>query len=115
MDQSGKRVVLLLEHALRPNHFAPYLQAKAAYASYEPMQIALYQPDIPQNLGSILRLCACMEVTCHIIEPCGFIIDDKRLKRVAMDYVEHATYVRHISWEKFTLYARAESARICLL
>src|SRR6185369_14598754 len=63
--------------------------------------IALYQPDIPQNLGSILRLCACMDVTCHIIEPCGFILDDKRINRVAMDYIEHVKWQRHSSWEQF--------------
>ena len=79
------------------------------------MQIALYQPDIPQNFGSILRLCACLDVICHVIEPCGFVIDDKRLKRVAMDYIEHAQYVRHNSWEQFVIFARKENARICLL
>ena len=63
--------------------------------------IALYQPDIPQNLGSILRLCACMDVTCHIIEPCGFILDDKRVARVAMDYIDHVKWQRHASWEVF--------------
>ncbi len=65
------------------------------------MEIALYQPDIPQNLGSILRLCACMDVVCHIIEPCGFILDDKRIARVAMDYIEHVKWQRHSSWEQF--------------
>ncbi len=63
--------------------------------------IALYQPDIPQNLGSILRLCACTDVPCHIIEPCGFIIDDKRIRRVAMDYIGHVKWQRHSSWERF--------------
>jgi len=63
--------------------------------------LALYQPDIPQNLGSILRLCACMDVTCHIIEPCGFILDDKRIARVAMDYIDHVEWQRHSSWEQF--------------
>ncbi len=79
------------------------------------MHIALYQPDIPQKLGSILRLCACLGVTCHIIEPCGFILDDKRLKRVAMDYAEQAHYVRHVSWEQFITSARGQAARIVLL
>ena len=49
--------------------------------------IALYQPDIPQNTGAIIRLCSCFNVTLEIIEPCGFLINDKRLKRVAMDYL----------------------------
>ena len=49
--------------------------------------IALYQPDIPQNTGAIIRLCSCFNITLEIIEPCGFLINDKRLKRVAMDYL----------------------------
>jgi len=48
--------------------------------------IALYQPDIPQNTAAIIRLCSCFDVTLEIIEPCGFHFDDKRLKKVAMDY-----------------------------
>lgn len=74
--------------------------------------LALYQPDIPQNLGSILRLCACMDVACHIIEPCGFILDDKRIARVAMDYIDHVKWHRHMSWEKFKT---ATASRIILL
>ena len=49
--------------------------------------IALYQPDIPQNTAAIIRLCACFNTTLEIIEPCGFHIDDKRIKRIAMDYL----------------------------
>jgi tRNA (cytidine/uridine-2'-O-)-methyltransferase len=79
------------------------------------MQIALYQPDIPQNFGSILRLSACMGARCHVIEPCGFVLDDKRMKRVAMDYIALAEYMRHSSWEQFRLFAKEEGARICLL
>jgi tRNA (cytidine/uridine-2'-O-)-methyltransferase len=74
--------------------------------------IALYQPDIPQNFGSILRLCACMDVECHVIEPCGFILDDKRIKRVAMDYTDHVEWKRHSSWEQFKA---ATASRIILL
>lgn len=79
------------------------------------MHIALYQPDIPQNLGSILRLCACMNVTCHIIEPCGFIIDDKRVERVAMDYIQHVRWQRHTSWNTFIAYVNTSSLRLVLL
>ncbi len=50
--------------------------------------IALYQPDIPQNTAAIIRLCSCFDTTLEIIEPCGFHLDDKRLKRVAMDYLD---------------------------
>lgn len=66
------------------------------------LAIALYQPDIPQNFGSLLRLSACMGTECHVIEPCGFILEDKRIARVAMDYRDHVAWQRHISWEKFT-------------
>ncbi len=79
------------------------------------MQIALYQPDIPQNLGSILRLCACMGVVCHIIEPCGFLWDDKRIRRVAMDYIDHVQYHRHASWEAFVQQMGQQGRRIVLL
>lgn len=65
------------------------------------MHIAFYQPDIPQNLGSSLRLAACMDVTLHIIEPCGFIFDDKRMRRAGMDYIAQASLQRHASWEDF--------------
>ena len=50
--------------------------------------IALYQPDIPQNTAAIIRLCSCFGVTLEIIEPCGFYLNDKRLKKVAMDYLD---------------------------
>lgn len=65
------------------------------------MKIALYQPDIPQNVGSLVRLCACFATPLHIIEPCGFILDDKRLRRVAMDYSAHVETHRHSSWNAF--------------
>lgn len=65
------------------------------------LSIALYQPDMPTNTGAILRLGACLEVPIDIIEPCGFIWDDKKLKRVAMDYIDHCRYVRHKDWESF--------------
>lgn len=65
------------------------------------MNIALFEPDIPQNTGSLMRLAACLGVRLHIIEPCGFLLDDKQLKRVAMDYGVQTDLHRHISWEKF--------------
>ncbi|HEU5047834.1 MAG TPA: tRNA (cytidine(34)-2'-O)-methyltransferase [Rickettsiales bacterium] len=77
--------------------------------------LALYQPDIPQNLGSILRLCACMGVECHVIEPCGFVLDDRKIGRVAMDYIDHVKWQRHVSWEQFKLYAGENRSRIVLL
>ncbi len=65
------------------------------------LRLALYQPDMPQNTGSMMRLCACLGLTLDIIEPCGFVLDDKRLHRVAMDYIDHLSWQRHIDWASF--------------
>lgn len=65
------------------------------------VQIALYQPDIPQNVGAMMRLCACMNTPLHIIEPCGFPWDERKFKRAAMDYLTHVNVIRHSSWQKF--------------
>ena len=65
------------------------------------MQIALFQPDIPQNTGTILRLCACLDVDAHIIEPAGFPISDRHFRRAGMDYLDHVRLMRHDSWTKF--------------
>jgi tRNA (cytidine/uridine-2'-O-)-methyltransferase len=81
------------------------------------MRLALYQPDIPQNTGAVLRLAACLGVGVDIIEPCGFVLDDKRLKRVGMDYLNAVDLVRHASWARY-LKARDISqnkARLVLL
>lgn len=59
------------------------------------MRLALYQPDIPQNTGTLMRLCACMGVAMDIIEPCGFILSDKNLKRAGMDYLDSLDLMRH--------------------
>ena len=56
------------------------------------MQIALFQPDIPQNTGTILRLCACLDVAAHIIEPAGFPVSDRHFRRAGMDYLDHVDY-----------------------
>ena len=65
------------------------------------MRLALYQPDIPQNLGAFIRLAACLATPLDIIEPCGFPVDDRRIRRAAMDYVDLARLQRHASWEAF--------------
>lgn len=65
--------------------------------------IALYQPDIPQNVGAMMRLCACMDVDLEIIEPCGFVWDEKKIRQSGMDYVEHIRLRRHASWEPFRM------------
>jgi tRNA (cytidine/uridine-2'-O-)-methyltransferase len=65
------------------------------------MRLALYEPDIPQNLGAFIRLAAATGVPLDVIEPCGFPVDDKRIRRAAMDYYDLATLVRHASWASF--------------
>ncbi len=65
------------------------------------MRLALYQPDIPQNTGTLIRLCACLGVPLDIIEPCGFTFTDKQLRRAAMDYAAGAMLQRHKSWSDF--------------
>jgi tRNA (cytidine/uridine-2'-O-)-methyltransferase len=65
------------------------------------MRIALFEPDIPQNLGAFIRLSACVATPLDLIEPCGFPVDDKRIRRAAMDYYDLATVVRHASWAAF--------------
>jgi tRNA (cytidine/uridine-2'-O-)-methyltransferase len=77
------------------------------------LRLALYQPDMPPNTGAIMRLCTCLGVGLDIIEPCGFVLDDKKLKRVAMDYIDHLNYRRHASWDDFK--NQATGKRIVLL
>jgi tRNA (cytidine/uridine-2'-O-)-methyltransferase len=78
------------------------------------MQIALYQPDIPQNTGTILRLCACLDVRAHIIEPAGFPISDRNFRRAGMDYLDQVNWMRHDSWTQFEGWCRQEGHRLLL-
>lgn len=71
------------------------------------MRIALYQPDIPQNTGTILRLAACVGVPVDLIGPAGFDLSDRALRRAGLDYLEHVTMIRHVSWEAFEAARRA--------
>ena len=79
------------------------------------MRIALFEPDIPQNAGNIFRLGACLGVSIDIIEPAGFVIDDKRLKRASMDYYDYLDLTKHLSWEKFYEWSKENSYRLILL
>lgn len=63
--------------------------------------IALFQPDIPQNVGAAMRLCACLAADMHIIEPCGFPWNERKIKQAGMDYMTLVNYTRHSSWEVF--------------
>ena len=78
------------------------------------MRIALYEPDIPQNTGTILRLAACLGVEAHIIEPAGFPTSDRAFRRAGMDYLDQVSLVRHASWDAFEAWRRREGARLVL-
>tara|TARA_B110000014_G_C20097546_1_gene575560 strand:+ start:583 stop:1041 length:459 start_codon:yes stop_codon:yes gene_type:complete len=75
--------------------------------------IALYQPDIPQNTAAIIRLCSCFNTTLEIIEPCGFNLNDKRLKRVAMDYLDERKITIYESYDSFL--KKKKNSRIILM
>ncbi len=77
--------------------------------------LALFEPDIPQNLGAIMRLSACFGMELHLIEPCGFPLDDKRIRRAGMDYIAHVVWQRHASWEAFYDWSQQAKKRLLLL
>ena len=79
------------------------------------MRIALFEPDIPQNTGNIFRLGACLGIEVDIIEPTGYIFDDKRLKRSSMDYIQHIQYKRHLDWDAFYQWSKKNNFRLILL
>src|ERR1700739_970547 len=78
------------------------------------MRIALYQPDIPQNTGTVLRLCACLGLEAHIIEPAGFPTSDRAFRRAGMDYLDAVAIVRHPSWPQFEAWRRQGRHRLVL-
>ena len=77
--------------------------------------MALFQPDIPQNAGTLLRFAACMGLAVDIIEPCGFLLDDRRLRRAGMDYLDNVALTRHNSWDRFRDSVAGSPARLVLL
>lgn len=79
------------------------------------MRLALYQPDIPQNLGAALRLCACLGVALDIIEPCGFPLTDTAMKRAALDYGAKAVVTRHPSLNAFRAVPERQGGRLVLI
>ena len=91
----------------------PVLQARARLRT-DHLRLALFEPDIPQNTGALLRLAACFGVPIDLIEPCGFVLDDRRLQRAALDYAARATICRHASWAAF-LAERDSGSRLVLL
>lgn len=78
-----------------------------------PVEIALYQPDIPQNTGAVMRTAACLGTAMHIIEPCGFVLSDARMRRSGMDYLDRLEMRRHASWAAFR--EALEGRRLVLL
>ncbi|MBI5162695.1 MAG: tRNA methyltransferase [Magnetospirillum sp.] len=80
-----------------------------------PLRLALYQPDIPQNAGALLRLGACLGLAVEVIDPAGFLWDDRKLRRAGMDYVARAEVIRHPSWADFDAARRAAGRRLVLL
>jgi tRNA (cytidine/uridine-2'-O-)-methyltransferase len=78
------------------------------------VRITLYQPDIPQNTGTILRLCACLDVEAHIIEPAGFPTSDRHFRRAGMDYLDQVSIVRHDSWRHFDEWRHEAGLRLAL-
>jgi len=77
--------------------------------------LVLFQPDIPGNTGTLVRLAACMGVTIHIIEPAGFRLDEKAYRRAGMDYVEQAAIQKHLNWDSFETWRKLEARRSILL
>ena len=79
------------------------------------MRIALYEPDIPQNTGTILRLCACLGLEAHIIEPAGFPVTDRAFRRAGMDYLDRVALTRHGSFAAFEDWRRASRLDLVLM
>lgn len=80
-----------------------------------PLSLALFQPDIPQNAGAVLRLCACFDTDLHIIAPCGFLWDDRRMQRAGMDYRTRVTRHHHADWTRFRLWQQEQKRRLVLM
>ena len=79
------------------------------------MRIALFQPDIAANAAAAMRLAACFDVPLALIEPCGFVWDERRLRRVGLDYLEHLSLTRFESWSAFEAWRRSAGERLVLL
>jgi tRNA (cytidine/uridine-2'-O-)-methyltransferase len=80
-----------------------------------PLWLALYEPDIAQNTGAMLRTCACLGIGAAIIEPAGFPVSDRHFRRSGMDYLDHVAIERHVSWRAFSEWRRAHAKRLVLL
>ena len=109
-------VPIILTHAVEGLAAqSPIRACNPAPSPVKPMDIALYQPDIPQNTGAILRLAACMNIGVHIVAPCGFDMSERALRRAGLDYIEHARIHRHGSFEAFGRWRIEQKCRLVLL
>jgi tRNA (cytidine/uridine-2'-O-)-methyltransferase len=79
------------------------------------LTLAFFEPDIPQNTGTMLRMCACLGIDAALIEPAAFSVSDPRFRRAAMDYLEHVRLTRHVSWPAFLAWRAENPARMILL
>lgn len=79
------------------------------------LTLALFQPDIPQNAGTMLRACACLGARAAIIEPAGFPVSDRHFRRAGMDYLDHVDIARHASWRAFEAWRAGVGSRLVLL
>lgn len=91
------------------------LMILALQQKYCAMRLALYQPDIPQNAGTLIRLAACMGVAVDIVEPAGFPVSDRAFRRAGLDYLDHVEIARHASFAAFDSDRRAAGRRLVLL
>lgn len=98
---------------MSPPPTPPSLQA--ARSILPGLRLALYQPDRPHNFGAALRLCACLGVQLELIEPCGFPLDDRRIRAAALDYGGQARWVRHLDFAAFDRARLAQQRRLVLL
>jgi tRNA (cytidine/uridine-2'-O-)-methyltransferase len=98
--------MLVSLHAYRGKSPEGKARNREIQGKIQAMRLVLFEPDIPQNTGALLRLGACLGIAVDIVEPCGFLFDDKRLRRAGMDYLEAVEMVRHRSWDAYRAAAR---------
>lgn len=99
--------------AIPPRHLSEAMPEKVKAMSVD-LRIALYQPDIPGNTGTILRMAACFDLAVDIIEPAGFDLSNRALRRAGMDYTEQALLQRHLNWQHFLEWRETERRRLVL-
>jgi tRNA (cytidine/uridine-2'-O-)-methyltransferase len=102
-------------HAAQADRPAPVRDLSPQPPTPVMIRIALFEPDIPQNTGTILRLAACFGIEAHLIEPAGFPVSDRAFRRAGMDYLDQVALVRHPAWDSFAQWRKAQRLRLALL